>query len=117
MRKSRIARGIGIALIAIMAFFVMGFVVMSLWNWLMPPLFGLHVITFWQAVGLFFLGKLLFGGFRGGPGRRHWRHRMEERWAEMTPEDRERFREGMRHGWCGHRAAPSDATPNTEAAK
>jgi hypothetical protein len=113
MRKSRVAEGIGIALIAIMAFFVVGFVLMSLWNWLMPALFGLRVITFWQAVGLFILGKLLFGGFRGGPGRRHWRHRMEERWEQMTPQEREKFREGMQRGWC-RRAADE---PKTEAAK
>ncbi len=73
-----------------------------LWNWLMPAIFGLHMITYWQALGLLALSWLLFGGPRllprGGGG--HWRHRMRERWEQMTPEEQEKFRAGMRHG-CG----------------
>ncbi len=80
---------------------VFSFVVMNLWNWLVPSVFGWHSITFWQALGLLVLSKILFGGFRGGPWRgMHWRHRMMERWQQMTPEEREKFREGMR-GRCG----------------
>jgi hypothetical protein len=81
---------------------VFTFVVMSLWNWLMPALFGWHLISLWQALGLLILSKILFGGFRGGP-RRHWRwrRRMMERWEQMTPEEREKFRNSMR-GACGH---------------
>ena len=44
-----------------------GFAVMWLWNWLMPELFGLPTLTFWKAVGVVVLSKLLFGGF-GGSG-------------------------------------------------
>jgi hypothetical protein len=79
-----------------------GLVVMSLWNWLMPTIFGLRTITFWQALGLVFLSKILFGGFRGrmGGGRRQWLRRMRERWERMTPEQREKLREGVR-GFCG----------------
>jgi hypothetical protein len=101
MKKYRGLKMVGIGLIAITAFIVMGFVLMSLWNWLMPMLFGLKTIGYWQAVGLFILSKILFGGFRGGGGRRHWRSRMEERWENMTPEEREKAREGMRGRWCG----------------
>jgi|GEM_PF-166411 len=43
-----------------------GFVVMWLWNWLMPMLFGLKQVTYWQAVGIFALAKILFGGIGGG---------------------------------------------------
>ena len=76
-----------------------------LWNWLMPRLFGLHAIGFWQAVGLLTLSWMLFGGWRGfhgfGPGfRGHGRGRMLARWEQMTPEEREKFREGLR-GQCG----------------
>ncbi len=93
------------ALIAVVAIAVFSFVVMSLWNWIVPPVVGWHPITYWQALGLLILSKILFGGFRGGPGRHmHWRGRMMERWEQMTPEEREKFREGMR-GRCGHRAA------------
>ena len=95
-------------LIALVAFVLMGFVIMGLWNWLMPPLFGLHAIGFWQAFGLLILAKLLFGGFRGRwDGRPHWRRRMDERWENMTPEERDKFREGMRT-WCSRPAPPAD---------
>ncbi len=43
-----------------------GFIIMWLWNWLMPEIFGLTTLTYWQAVGLFILFKLLFGGLGGG---------------------------------------------------
>jgi Ca2+/H+ antiporter, TMEM165/GDT1 family len=84
---------------------VFGQIVLRLWNWLMPSLFGLHPITFWQALGLLALSWILFGGMRGfhrgrRPGYGRWRHRMRERWEQMTPEERERFRQGMRSR-CG----------------
>ncbi|MFH1421505.1 MAG: hypothetical protein ABIH42_02150 [Planctomycetota bacterium] len=41
---------------------LLGFVVKELWNWLMPVVFGLPVITYWQAVGIFILCHILFGG-------------------------------------------------------
>jgi uncharacterized membrane protein YraQ (UPF0718 family) len=40
-----------------------GWIIVWLWNWLMPLIFGLPTITFWQGVGLFILAKILFGGF------------------------------------------------------
>jgi hypothetical protein len=100
MRK--IGRIIKIVLLVLIAAAVFSFAVMRLWNWLMPGLFGLHIITYWQALGVLVLSKILFGGFRGRPhfGPR-WRHRMMERWEQMTPEEREKFRQGMR-GRCGH---------------
>ena len=101
MKTNRVARVIKIMLFAVIAFVVFGFVVMALWNWLMPALFGWRLITFWQAVGLVILCKILFGSFHShGGGGRHWRRRMREHWEQMTPEEREKFREGMR-GWCG----------------
>lgn len=88
-----------------------GTVVMLLWNWLLPTLFFLPSITFWQAIGVLALSRILFGGFRlGGGSHRAWsRRRMEERWGGMTPEERETFRQGMR-GRCG-RTAPAPAEP------
>ena len=43
-----------------------GEIVMHLWNWLMPALFGLKLITFWQAIGLLILARILVGGLGGG---------------------------------------------------
>jgi Ca2+/H+ antiporter, TMEM165/GDT1 family len=100
MRRYWMGRGLRFLALGAAAVAVFGVVVMTLWNGLMPDLFGWRPIGFWQALGLLILTRLLFGGFRGGPGRHlRWRHRLRERWEQMTPEERERFREGMRG--CG----------------
>jgi hypothetical protein len=99
----RVGRVLKVIAFVVVAAAIFGFIIMHLWNWLMPGIFGLHTITYWQGLGLLILAKILFGGFhRGGGGRRHWRQHMEERWAGMSEEDREKFRAGMRgrHG-CG----------------
>jgi len=73
---------------------VIGFVVMSLWNWLIPCLFHGPFINFWQALGLLLLGKLLFGwhGHHGG-WKRDWKDKMRRRMESMTPEERQRMME------------------------
>jgi hypothetical protein len=84
--------------------FIGGEIVMRLWNWLLPMLFGFHQLTFWQAVGILALCRILFGshGFRGSRSnfRRRMQERMDERWDRMTPEERERARQSWR-GRCG----------------
>jgi hypothetical protein len=104
--QAKIQKILKILLIAIVATTVFGFVVKALWNWLMPSLFAWHAITFWQAIGLLVLCKLLFGGFRGGPGRgMHWRRNMGQRWAQMSEEERDKFKRcfGGRFGQYGNR--------------
>jgi uncharacterized membrane protein len=77
--------------------FIGGDVVKLLWNWLMPALFGWQELTFWQALGMLALCRILFGGFgMNSSGRSNSRRRMRERLEHMTPEERERFREGVR---------------------
>ena len=107
MRGHKFFRVLKFVFIGAVAFAAFGFVVTHLWNYLMPGLFGLRMITFWQAVGLMLLGRLLFGGFRPGRGGFGWRGEMVRRWEQMTPEEREKFRSGMR-GRCGqhHRPEP-----------
>ena len=101
MRKHRILRVLKVLFLVVLAATVFSIVTMWLWNWLMPVMFGLHAISFWQALGLLVLSKILFSGFRGRPAfAMHWRQRMMERWEQMTPEEREKFRTGMRGG-CG----------------
>jgi hypothetical protein len=111
MRQYWMRRVLKFLVMAVLAAVVLSVVVMSLWNWLMPAIFGSRQITFGQALGLLVLGRLLFGRLGGGPGRMHWRRRMTERWNQMTPEERERFAEGMR-GRCG-RSGPKDAAVTT----
>lgn len=104
MRKNWWIHGLKFAAFVVVAVAVVGAVVMALWNWLMPGLFGWHTIDFWQAVGLLVLSKILLGGMRGGHGHRmHWRARMAQRWGEMSEEERQKFREGMRGRCHGRR--------------
>ena len=105
MRHHRIASIMKFVLFAALAVVAFSFVVMSLWNWLLPALFGFSRITYLQAVGILVLSKLLFGGIRGGGAAMFWRQRMMERWAQMTPEEREKFRAGLRER-CGPFAPP-----------
>jgi hypothetical protein len=105
MATTRITKRIVSTIIKVLIFLpivfvVFGEAVLHLWNWLMPTLFHLPAIGFWQAVGLLVLSWLLFGGLRGFGGygsryRGHWRRRMQERWEHMTPEEREKLREWM----------------------
>jgi hypothetical protein len=90
-----------LGILAVVLFIVIGgTLVQQLWNWLLPPLFGWRQLTFWQALGLLALCRILFGGFgRHGCHRSNFRRRMEERWERMTPEERERFRHGVRGRW------------------
>ena len=114
-----------LAILGILIFTAIGGgVVMLLWNWLTPALFGLRLITFWQAIGLLALCRILFGGFGLGGGghrsgsrrrmegriRERVHERMDERWEQMTPEERERFREGMRGR--GGVTTPLDSNPS-----
>jgi hypothetical protein len=89
------------AILGILLFaFLGGELVLHLWNWLLPPLFGWRQITFWQALGLLALCRILFGGFgRHGSGRPNFRRRMKDRCGSMTPEEREKFRQAMRERW------------------
>lgn len=102
MRGNRIFRIAKFLTFALIFGALFGLIVMLLWNWLMPVLFGLHVITYWQALGILFLSKILFSGFRGPHRHGHWRYRMMKRWETMTPEEREKFRASMA-GRCGFR--------------
>jgi hypothetical protein len=76
-------------------------VAMALWNALMPGLFGLAALNYWQAAGIFLLARILCGGGEGlfwlGPG--HMRHAgwgrhgnpFREKWMNMTEEERKAF--------------------------
>ena len=108
MKRHRIRRVLKFVLFAaLFTLFiaVLSFVVMRLWNWLLPALFGWRLISYWQAMGILILSKILFG-FRGRPGRHCYpRRRMMERWEQMTPEEREKFRKGLES--CGGPFGPT----------
>jgi len=91
--RLRVGKIIGFVILAIIGIFVFGSIVMLLWNALMPVIFHLPLITFWQALGLLVLAKIFFSGFRGGPKGRWKRDSLREGWANMTPEQQEKFRQ------------------------
>lgn len=97
-------RVVKVFLIVVVVATVVGLVVRGLWNALMPPLFGLPTLTFWQALGLLLLTKIFFGGFHRHSGPPRWNRRMRQRWESMSPEERERFRQGMRCRGPFHRS-------------
>jgi hypothetical protein len=110
--NKRVQRMVGIAIAAMVGVTLLialgGVVVMLLWNWLAPALFRLPEVTFWQALGLLALCRILFGGIgpMGGRSSRAKR-RMTERWEHMTPQEREHLRQEL-HG----RMSPPDAQTN-----
>jgi len=88
--------------VMVILFAVMVWAVASLWNWLMPEIFGLQTITYWQAMGLMALSWLLFRGFRGPSfGRGGWPYGMRGRWQSMSPAEREEFVKGLNSRWGG----------------
>jgi hypothetical protein len=102
-------------LLILIAGLIMGGVVMLLWNTLLPAILGTKTISYWQAVGLLALCRLLFGNFGGRMGgpREHWNKQQDQegaedenqrfggshwkgRWMNMTREERLKFREEIR---------------------
>jgi hypothetical protein len=106
-RKRRIAKLFVFVLpVFLVVFAGMIWVVSALWNWLMPSIFGLRMITYWQALGLMVLSWILFRGFRGpSMGRGAWRHGLRERWGRMSPAEREEFVKGL-NTRCGRSESP-----------
>ena len=101
-RRRRIARMI-VFVLPLFFLFLAGliWVCRELWNGLMPSIFGLGTITYWQALGLMVLSWILFRGFRGpGVGQGAWRYDMRRRWERMTPAEREEFVKGL-NARCG----------------
>ncbi|MFN0275463.1 MAG: hypothetical protein ACKVPJ_06950 [Chitinophagales bacterium] len=125
MKKGKyVLMGFGWVLFGAMIITLMGFAVMLLWNWLIPELFAGSTITFIQSIGLILLAKLLTGF--GGWGRNHswgkghhykshyWKKRWDEKLANMSPEEKERFK-AMYYDRCGWKSFREEKK-ETEAA-
>ncbi|MGG8275695.1 hypothetical protein PGR10_03940 [Klebsiella sp. 141198] len=120
--RHRLARPLIIGALIVV---VLSLVVMSLWNALLPAIFGVKSIGFWQALGLLALCRILFGGLgfhRGMFGMAQARRRMHERWMTMTPEQREEFAQRFgrhgHHGRCGwHERRGGQPTNDNTSAK
>ncbi len=96
---------IGFIIMAFAITTLLSFVVMTLWNNILTVVLHVSAVTFWQALGILVLSKILFGGFkgRGRWGGRHtekWRREreeMQEKWHTMTPEEKEKIKQDWRN--------------------
>ncbi len=104
MKKFWIKKGLLFVFFAAGAILLFGLLVMSLWNAILPAVLGVTTITFMQAIGILLLSKILFGGFGGGRwrGSQAWKQKMKQRFENMTPEEREKFKAEWKNR-CGGR--------------
>lgn len=94
MKKHFIVKGILFAILGVAAVIGFSYLVMLLWNWLIPSLFGGPVVDIWKAAGLLLLSKIFFSGFGKGCRKcrrsraRHWK----EKWTNLSPEDKAKLK-------------------------
>ena len=93
---------IGTVVLGAIAIGLFTLAVMLLWNWLMPELFNLSTIDFWQAMGLLALSKIFFSGFGGAhhsyekKKKKHWHKKFEEKWRNMSHSKHDEFAQKMK---------------------
>ncbi len=116
-KKFRMKKGVMFFLLFIVAVPLFGLLVMSLWNAILPAVIGVRSITFFQALGILLLSKILFGGFGGGRhnrryGREKWME-MQQKFSGMTPEEKEKFKAECKHRWGGRWGSPDKTDSQT----
>lgn len=100
-------------LFAFAALLLGGLVVMLLWNAILPKVTTAGALSYWQAVGLLLLSRILFGNWGGKPGGRPSRKHLarkrawREKWMNMSEEERAQFKEKWRQR-CGDRKADDE---------
>jgi hypothetical protein len=87
---------------------LISYIVMLLWNNLLPEILHVNTITFWQALGIFILCKILFGFGKGGGGGGWSRRNMAERCRSMSPEERQQFKQTMKDKLCNWKKPEPD---------
>jgi len=99
-----VAKIVGFIIIAFIITTLLSFIVMALWNNILTVVLHVSAVTFWQALGILVLSKILFGGFKGkgrwGHRNEKWRREreeMHEKWHTMTPEEREKIKQEWRN--------------------
>ena len=92
----------------VLVIFLGGEIVKQLWNWLMPSIFGLRRLTFWEAAGMLALCRILFGGVSG----RGFSGRSMRDYSERRAEYRERFRARVRERFGFNEPSSGGAVPD-----
>ncbi|MFZ4544023.1 MAG: hypothetical protein ACOYOA_08240 [Saprospiraceae bacterium] len=106
----------GSVLLGLSFFVLIGWTTMTLWNILIPTIFGLSSISFWQAIGLLLLSRILFGGFWNGAWKSrhwqqkkdHWKQKMQDRWSTMSEDEKIEWKNRLEKH-CGFSQKTSDA--------
>jgi hypothetical protein len=119
MKGYRFLKGLMFAAVAVLFAGLVVFALMTSWNYVMPAVFNLPMLTFWHALALIIVAKiLLFNGWRRGGGHwghhQHWRQRWGQRMANMSPEEKARVKQYWENK-CGKRFGGwhETATENT----
>lgn len=120
MKRFWLKKGLMFIVFFIAAILVFGGIVMALWNAILPVVIGVKTITFVQALGILLLSKILFGGFgrRGSwqKGRyNQWGNNMREKFANMTPEEKEKFKAEWKNRCSRGRKMDKQYTTGTKA--
>jgi hypothetical protein len=104
---------IKIVLLVLIIFSLVSYIVMLLWNWLMPELFGLPQVNFEQSAGILLMSKILFGGFKKsnhGHANSYWK----EKWHNIPEDKREKWKQQFADKWCGHTHTENHITDETK---
>ncbi len=109
--KRRFWFGKAVMILVFCTAFVMlfSYIVMRLWNGILPDVLGVKIISFWQAMGILVLSKILFSGFGGFHHKKEqfknrFRQKMLDKWEHMTPEEKQKFKDEWKNrcrGWGG----------------
>lgn len=118
MKRFWFRKGLMFVLLFIAGVLLFSLAVMGLWNAILPAVLSVKAITFTQAFGILVLSKILFGGFgsKGGwsrGGRHQWGRGMQEKWANMTPGEREKFKAEWKNRCGPRRQAGAQNSDNT----
>ncbi|WP_205508527.1 hypothetical protein [Longitalea arenae] len=121
--KRRFWFGKAVMIVVFCTAFVMlfSFIVMSLWNAILPNVLGVKTISFWQALGILVLSKILFSGFGGFHHKKEqfknrFRQNMMAKWEHMTPEEKQKFKEEWKNRCGGWGSRFYDRNKTTEEA-
>ncbi|MGE9311992.1 hypothetical protein ACLOAU_10110 [Niabella sp. CJ426] len=88
-------------LCGVAAVFLFSAIVMLLWNAVLPDVLPVKPVSYWQAMGILVLSKILFSGF-GGKGHKKFgsRGELRDKYRNMSEEDRQKFKEAWKRR-CG----------------
>ena len=113
--------GFLLVILFVFAFIVpISFIVMTLWNNILVAVLHVSLINFWQALGIFALSRILFGGFPGKPGWGRHSHRgremaeMRNKWFNLSPEEKANFKQDWKNRYSGCQTKAEPVEPKAE---